>query len=105
MKSIGLEPSSKSGIPIFMSLKSLLKSVPNGIKDNCLLLGKMNCKMQDTRLMILNLKKVKMPVCLTGTDIACIQIDLNLILSSAKGHSGTIMSLVHILVDVLACFN
>jgi hypothetical protein len=43
MKSIGLKPSSKSGIPVFMLLKGLLESISVGVDDNCLLLGKMNC--------------------------------------------------------------
>ena len=45
MKGIGLKPSSKSGIPILIMLKSFLKSIPIRMNDNWLLLGKMNCKM------------------------------------------------------------
>ena len=57
MKSIGFEPSSKSGVPVLMLLKSLLECIPVGMDDNCLLLGKMDCKAQNTGLMILTSKK------------------------------------------------
>src|SRR6266852_8516740 len=100
MKSIGLESSSKSDVPILMPLKSLLKSVSAGMNDNCLLLRKVYRKMQNARLIVLNLKEVKTPVCLTAANIACIQVKLNLILGSAKLHGGTIVALVHILVNV-----
>ena len=105
MLSIGLEPSSKSGVPVLMPLKSLLESIPIGIDNDCLLLGEMNCKTQDTGLMILNLKEVKAPVCLTAADIVRIQVMLDLIMGIAKLHSGAIMALVHILVDILDSFN
>jgi len=52
-----------------MPLKSLLESIPVGMDDNCLLLGKMDCKMQNTGLMILDFKEVKAPVCLTAANI------------------------------------
>ena len=58
-------------------------------------------KAQDTGLMLLNLKEVKTPGCLTATDVARIQVKLDLILGSAKLHSGAIMTLVHIIKDVL----
>src|SRR5713101_3372628 len=105
MKSIGLEPSSKSGVPILMPLKSLLKSVSAGTNDNCLLLRKVYRKMRNARLMILNLKEVKTPVCLTAANVACIQVKLDLILGSAKLHGGMIVALVHIFEDVLDCFD
>src|SRR6266852_7501056 len=60
----------------------------------------MDCKTQNTGLMILDLKEVKVPVCLTAANIACIQVKLDLILGSAKLHGGTIVALVHILVNV-----
>src|SRR6266436_3897051 len=66
VKSIGFEPPSKSGVPVLMSLKSLLKGVPFRVNDNCLLLRKVDHKTHDTGLMILNLKEVKTPVCLTA---------------------------------------
>src|SRR6266436_2842750 len=66
IKSIGFEPPSKSGVPVLMSLKSLLKGVPFRVNDNCLLLRKVDHKTHDTGLMILNLKEVKTPVCLTA---------------------------------------
>jgi hypothetical protein len=84
-----------------MSLKSLPKSFPVRIDDNCLLLRKMDSKAQNTGLVILNLKKVKAPACLTAANIARIQIMLDLIMSCAKLHGGAIMALVHILVNVL----
>ena len=61
MKSIGLEPSSQSGIPVCMPLKSLLKiAIPIRIKDKTLLLlRKMNLKTTNTGLMLLDIKKVK----------------------------------------------
>jgi hypothetical protein len=42
-----------------------------------------------------------MPQSFTAADITCIQILLDLISASAKLHSGAIMALVHIFVDVL----
>ncbi len=102
---IGLEPSSKSGVPVLMLLKSLLKSIPARIENNWLLLGKMNCKMQNAGLMILDLKEIKVLVCLTAANITCIQVVLDLIMSSAKLHSGMIMALIHILVDVFDSFD
>jgi hypothetical protein len=101
IKMIGLEPCSKSGVLIFMSLKSLLKGISARMENNWLLLGKMNGKTQDTGFMILDFKEVKAPVCLTAANIACIQVKLDLILGSAKLHSGAVMALVDILVDVL----
>src|SRR6266849_4167458 len=100
VSSICLEPPSESGVPVLMSLKSLLKCVSAGVNDNCLLLGKMNCKTQNARLVILDLKEIKAPVCLTAADIAHIQVKLDLILGGPKLHGGTIMALVHILVNV-----
>jgi hypothetical protein len=105
MKGIGFKPSSESGIPVLMPLKSVLNSVPINVKDNWLLLGKMDRKAQNTGLMILNLKEIKAPGCLTAANITRIQIVLDLILSSAKLHGGTIVALVHILVDVLDGFD
>jgi hypothetical protein len=105
MKSIGLEPSSESGIPVLMTLKSLLKSIAIRANDNWLLLGKMDRKTQNTGLMILDLKEVKAPVCLTAADITCIQVVLDLIMGCAKLHGGAIVTLVHILVDVLNSFD
>src|SRR5713101_2637133 len=105
VSSICLEPSSESGVSVLMSLKSLLKCVSAGADNNCLLLGKMNCKTQNARLMVLNLKEVKTPVCLTAADIARIQVKLDLILGSVKLHGGTIVALVHIFEDVLDCFD
>ena len=102
---IGLEPCSESGVSVCMTLKSLLESIPVSIKDNCLLLGEMNCKMQNAGLMILDLKEIKAPVCLIAANIMCIQVVLDLIMSSAKLHSGVVMALIHILVDVLDSFN
>src|SRR5712672_1936651 len=46
--SIGLKPSSESGIPILISVKYILESdIPVGIENDCLLLGKMNLKAQN----------------------------------------------------------
>ena len=75
------------------------------VKDNWLLLGKMDRKVQNTGLMILNLKEIKVSGCLIAANKMRIQIVLDLILSSVKLHSGTIMALVHILVDVLDGFD
>ena len=106
ISSIGLEPSSESGIPILISVKCILDSnIPVGIENNCLLLGKMNLKAQNTGIMILDFKKVEAPVGFTAADIARIQVMLDLIMGSAKLHCGAVMALVDILVDVLDCFD
>jgi hypothetical protein len=105
ISSIDLEPSSESGVPVFMPLKSFLRSLPVRIDDNSLLLRKMDCKVQNTELMILDMKEVMAPGCLTATDIVCIQVVPNLIMGSAKLHGGTIVALIDILVDVLDGFD
>jgi hypothetical protein len=105
MLSISLEPSSESGVPVLMPLKSLLKCVSVGANDDRLLLGKVNRKTQNARLMILDLKEVKTPVCLTAADVARIQVKLDLILGGAKLHGSTIVALVHILENVLDGFD
>jgi hypothetical protein len=105
IKTVGLEPCSKCGVPIFISLKNFLKGISARIENNRLLVGKMNSKTQNTRFIILDFKKVKMPVGLIATNIACIQVKLDLILGSAKLHSGMIMALVDKLVDVLDSFD
>jgi hypothetical protein len=53
----------------------------------------MDCEAQDTGLMVLHLKKVKPPGCLTADNIMCIQVVPNLIMGSAKLHSGAVMVL------------
>jgi hypothetical protein len=88
-----------------MPLEGLLKSIPVGMDDNGLLLGKMDGKTQNAGLMILDLKEVKTPVCLTAADVVRIQVVLDLIMGSAKLHGGAIVTLVHILVDVLDSFD
>src|ERR1700679_209979 len=65
----------------------------------------MDCKAQDTGLIVLHLKEVKPPVCLTAANVTRIQVMLDLIMGSAKLHGGTVMALVHILVDVLDSFD
>jgi hypothetical protein len=106
MKSIGLKPTSESGIPVCISVKSILETdISVGIENNGLLLGKMNLKAQNTGIMILDLKKVKAPVGLTAADIARIQVMLDLIMGSAKLHCSAVMALVDIFVDILDCFD
>ena len=106
MKSIGLEPSSQSGIPVCMLLKSLLKiAIPVRIKDDTLLLGKMNLKTTNPGLMLLDIKKVETPASFIAANIAHIQVQLDLILGSAKLHNGAVMALVNILVDILDHFD
>ena len=51
--------------------------------------------------MLLHIKEIQAPKSLTAAHIACIQILLDLIIAGAKLHSGVVMALVHILVDVL----
>ena len=105
ISSIGLEPSSESGVLVLMPLKSFLRSLPVRIDDNSLLLRKMDCKAQNTGLMILDMKEVMAPGCLIAADITCIQVVLDLIMGSAKLHGGTIVALIDILVDVLDGFD
>ena len=47
--------------------------------------------------MLLNFKEVETPGCLTAANITRIQVKLDLILGSAKLHSGAIVALIHIL--------
>ena len=70
VKCIGLKSSSKSGISILISLKSLLGIyVLIRVNDDWLMVRKMNSKAQNTGLMIMHLKEVKSPICLTATNV------------------------------------
>ena len=99
---IGLKPSSKCGKAVFMGINSTLYTIGSiGVDDNRLLVFKMNLKANNIGDMLLHGKEIETPHSLTVTDVACIQVLLNLILTSAKLHSGPVMALVDILVDVL----
>jgi hypothetical protein len=55
--------------------------------------------------MIMHLKEIEMPACFIAINISYIQVLLNFINTPVKLHSGTIMTLVYILVYVLNSFN
>ena len=55
--------------------------------------------------MVLHLKEVETPSSLTAGQISSIQVLLELICTGAKLHGGTIMALVHILVNILEGFD
>jgi hypothetical protein len=59
----------------------------------------------NARLTPMHLKEVETPNGLTARDISSIQVLLDLIGAGAKLHSGAVMALVHILVDVLDRFD
>jgi hypothetical protein len=58
-------------------------------------------KAYDIGNLLLHVKEIEAPQSLTAADITCIQILLDLILASAKLYGGSIMALVHILIDIL----
>jgi hypothetical protein len=106
IKYIGLEPSSECGVPVLIALQSLLASrMSVRIYNNQVLPWKVDLEAQNTELMLLHLKEVKPPAGLTAGDISGIQVLLDLILTGAKLHGGAVVALVHILGDVLDCFD
>ena len=71
------------------------------IEDDRMLILKVNLKAHNSRVMLLHGKEIEAPMSLTASDVARIQVLLHLILAPAKLHGSPVMSLVHILVDVL----
>jgi hypothetical protein len=101
MKSIGPEPCSKGGVPVFIPVKNLLSIyISVRVDENCLLVGKMDIKAQDTWFMVMHLKEIETPACFTATDVSGIQVLLDLINTGAKLHGGAVMTLVDILVNI-----
>jgi hypothetical protein len=80
-------------------------SIPVRIDDNSLLIGKMDMKVHNTGVTLMHLKHVDTPKGLAARDISGIQVLLDLIHTGAKLHGGAVMTLVHILEDVLDCFD
>src|SRR6202023_1223389 len=66
-----------------------------------LLTWKVDLKADNVGINCMHLISHQTPKSLALRDVACIQIELDLILTLAKLHSGTVMALVDILVDVL----
>ena len=95
--SISLKPSSKCGI--FDSTTSWRLAPSSGL-NTTLLVRKVNMKANNGRDMLLHVKEIQAPKSLTVAHIVCIQILLDLIIEGAKFHSGPVMALVHIFVDV-----
>jgi hypothetical protein len=75
------------------------------IKDSWLEIRKMDLKANHIRDLLLHIKHIELPESLIATDVACIQVLLYLITTSAKLHGGVVMALIHILVDVLDCLD
>ena len=98
--SIALEPCSQCGSFVSMTSHPLLINCIR-VKSDRLLIGQMNLKAIDGRIMLLHGKHVHAPVSFRAANIACIQVLLYLICASTKFHGDPIMALVHILVDVL----
>jgi hypothetical protein len=100
--SICLEVGSKSGSMTSCSLYNLLQRIDT-ILISCdhLLTWKVDLKADNIGVDCMHLISHQTPKGLALRDIACIQIELDLILTLAKLHSGMVMALVDILVDVL----
>jgi hypothetical protein len=99
---ICLEPSSKCSLVVSMGGNNLLYGALSiRIKDDSMRVFDMDLKAHNIRDLLLHRKEVEAPQSFTATDIACIKVLLHLILALAKLHSGSIMPLVDILVDIL----
>ena len=71
------------------------------IPCDCLLTWKVDLKMDNIGLNSMHLISHQPPKGFALRDIVCIQIELDLILTLAKLHGGTVMALVDVFVDVL----
>ena len=87
------------------SHKPLFHDILPRVKDNRLLVWQMNLKVNHSRFVLLHVIEIQLPMSLRAADVPCIQVLLNLIPACAKLHSGAVMALVHILVDVLDCLD
>src|ERR1700724_3153666 len=99
---IGLEVGSKCGVAVACPLDDLLQRV-DAILVPCdhLLAWKVDLKADNVGINCMHLVCHQTPKGLALRDIACIQIELDLVLTLAKLHGGAIKALVDILVDVL----
>jgi len=99
--SIGNKPSSKCGGTLSMGINNLLDiAISIRVKGDPLLVTKVNLKAYNIGNLLLHMKEIEAPQSLTATNIACIQILLDLILAPAKLHGSPVMALIDILVDV-----
>jgi hypothetical protein len=98
---IFLVPCSECGIQTAMFKKGLAKLCIIRVKDDTLLIRKVDLKAHYIGVLLLHVKKVKPPHSLTAANEPRIQVLANLICSSAKLHCCPVMALVDILVDVL----
>src|SRR5882672_1772677 len=97
---IGLKVTHELGLGV-LSMFQYVFSLPNGVKDNSLLIRQVNWKRDHSRMLGVNLIPSQPPKGLRCTDIVCTEILLDLILVLPKLHSSPIMALVDVLVDVL----
>src|SRR5882672_5635368 len=97
---IGLKVTHELGLEVLSTLQYVF-SLPNGVKDNSLLIRQVNWKRDHSRMLGVNLIPSQPPKGLRCTDIVCTEILLDLILVLPKLHSSPIMALVDVLVDVL----
>src|ERR1700724_1188608 len=103
---IGLEVGSKGGVAASCSLDNLLQRIDTiFIPCDHLLTWKVDLQADNVGIDCMHLECHQTPKGLTLRDVACIQIELDLILALAKLHGGAVMALVDILVDVLDASN
>jgi hypothetical protein len=70
--SIGFKPSSKYGVPLCIGINNLLQIINSiRIKDNSVLVFKMDLKVHNTRDLLLHVEEVEMLQSLTAANIAC----------------------------------
>jgi hypothetical protein len=99
---ICIKPSSKGGGMGFMLSNNIFPiCILLYIKDNPLLVRKVDLKANHIRDLLLHVKHKKMPYSLWAANVPRIQILLDLIPACAKLHGGAIVALIHIFVDVL----
>ena len=103
---IGFEVCSKLGIPLSLLIYHFLKiSSYLCIPGDCLLLWEVDLKTDNVWKLLMHVKPKQSPNSFTCRHIARIQIELDLIQATPKLHCCAIMTLVHILVDVLDCLD
>jgi hypothetical protein len=99
---IGSEEGSEGGLLGGCSLKDLLCSFSSVlIPCDVVLIGKMDLKANDVGGCTVHGKVEEAPDCLMSGNVAGVQVELDLIVASAKLHGNSIVALVDIFVDVL----
>jgi hypothetical protein len=99
---ICLEKGSEIGIPFCSMINNLLNGLPTiFIPCDILLAREVDLKLDDIGNGTVHEEMKKAPNALTKGDVGCIQRLFDFIIAGSKLHADALMTLVHILVDVL----